>query len=533
MAINKPTGPVIPESRNVSTYRNSSVRTYADVANRIKIRLGAPYAPVNVTDEAIANHIDEAIEMYSRYAGYDKEYVIFCDDALTDGCWIQLDEVLINSTCAASLSSSSVSGDVTEITYISGETVERELLGSTTSLLSAFTNASGDDIQLTYDPDNPWTFEVCDANSVDISPLSSYPDRETFSPELDAWIKVSDGVGEFYPINWTSKDGCEPLSSWWGISSNDLSSFDPNSATHILISDVPNCTIGGVNPIVINTGKGGTFRVKDTKLDSGGYITGTIQFIKDYELDSTLSGTFDITTNTGFKLTIEAGNKIEHTAFQIPVNTDYYINTTTYEYGVSSIPFDPYYDEGAGNDRVIAGVFDVAPYGSNNFGNSLLSFDYVVTQQMFGYNGYGNRNFNQYGYDIVTYELSMQYLEMVRRRFGGGNEVSYDFNPDTQRLRLYKHQGQRFSNGCYMLGIYIEKSIEHMLTKTWVQDYATALVKITMGNTLTKFGGTTIGGLQINGNDVLTQGIEEKNQLLEQLRNTKTEAGADTPFYVY
>jgi len=72
-----------------------------------------------------------------------------------------------------------------------------------------------------------------------------------------------------------------------------------------------------------------------------------------------------------------------------------------------------------------------------------------------------------------------------------------------------------------------------MLSEMWVQDYATALIKITVGNTLSKFsGGNLIGGIQINGTDILSQGLEEKADLLIRLRRDNSEGGTDTPFYI-
>lgn len=539
MAFTIPTEPVVPQNRRASTYRNSSIKTFADVANRIKIRIGAPFAPVTVTDEAIANFIDESIEMYSRYAGYDRKYIVFCDSALRNGCEVQLDEIVTSCLCETGLSGNSLSGDVCETTFVSATNVTSSLLGSGSGLINATCNLSGDqEMTLSYNPSNPWTFEVCDATDVKIMPLSAYPDQEECSPILDAWLKIEDGLGEFYPPEWQSKDKCEPLSSWWGVDSN-LSAFDPEKASHVIIDNVPACTVGGLNKIDLNTGKAGTFKVQDKKINSCGFIPASIQFVKNYDLPSALSGNFIVNQNSGFKLKLDPNESFVGTSYSIPIEAEFYNSVSSFEYGVSATPYDPYFDYDRQEKRAIAGVFDVAPAGTGGSGSLLFNFDYLIAQQMFGYDGRGGRsNFSRNGYDMVTYDLSLQFIELVRKRFGGGNSVGFDFDPHTQRLIVHRNRGG-FNNGgycgnsCYMVGIYLERSITHMLSEKWVQDYATALTKITAGNILTKFGGTTIGGLQINGNDILTQGVQEKAELEQWLRNTKSEGGIDTPFYVY
>jgi hypothetical protein len=538
MASEITTNNVLPDNWSGSTYRNSSIKSYEDLANRIKIRLGAPLSKINATDEAIANNIDEAIDLYSRYAGYDREYVLFCDDALDDGCSIRLDEIVTNCQCQTGVDANpALTGDVIETEYVSGETVETTLIGNGVSLIDSGLTVSATEttgsIAITYEPTDPWSFEVCDANSVTITPLESYPPQESLSPVLDVWVKVENGIAEFYPISWEDKDPCISAWEWWGVDETLYPDFDPSLATHLVVTSVPNCTVEGLQTIILNTGKGGTFNVLDRKLDTCGYITASIEFVNDFALPEGLVGTFDIDKNTGFKLVTD-NNTVPDTANPISANVEFNKNVTTLVYDTRVEPFDIYQDRDRGESRKISGVFEVAPMSSNNFGIGLFSFEYIIAQQTFGYNGSGGRNFNRYGYDIVTHELSMSMMEMMRERFGGGNKTSFDFNPTTQRLKIFKNRsGGIYRNGCYLLGINLERSISQMISETWVQDYSTALTKIIMGNTLTKFGGSTIGGLQINGNDLLAQGLEERKELSDWLKKTKSEGGMSTPFYVY
>ena len=542
--------PIIPEGWTTSTYLNSSIKSYSDVAHRVKVRLGYPTNDVDVTDEAIANNINEAIEQYTRYAGYDTEYVIFCDDALQNGCEIKLDDLV--DSCYSIGGGCTLSSDSALVydTFVSAINVTNTLIGSSDSIVHYETSVSSNDsqilnvvsesidvskLELKYDPTNAWDFSVCDANRVVLTPLSSYPPQDIKSPCMDAWIKVSDGNAEVYPQNWESLDPCLPLSAWWGIDNSELSSFDPSSATNIIIKNVPNCTVGGLQSLDINTGRGSTFRVEDKALDTCGYINAQVQYVNDYNLPTGLSGSFGVETNTGFKLTLESQpDQFMNAPEGVVIGAEFYQSLSAFEYGVSAYAEMGFIDDSTKCPRKVADAFfDPAGPAGQHHGDLLFNFEYAFMQDFFGYDGMGSR-ISTRGYDLITYDLSRQFLETVDKYFGG-NTIGFQFNKRTQKLRLFQNNNSRCNNNsCYLVGVHLERSIEHILPEPWIVDYVTALTKITMGNTLTKFGGaTTLGGLTINGNDVLNQGLEEKKELLIWLREDNSEGGLDTPVYIY
>ena len=68
-----------------------------------------------------------------------------------------------------------------------------------------------------------------------------------------------------------------------------------------------------------------------------------------------------------------------------------------------------------------------------------------------------------------------------------------------------------------IIGCYLEKPLIDIVKEPWVYQYALALTKIGVGRVRGKFSGTTLfGGGSLN-NDVLAEGITEKEKLETQL----------------
>ena len=536
---------ITPEGWRGSTYRNSSIKTYNDVKNRVLAKLGVG-ADKYISDYSITQIIDSTLERYSRYAGYTQEYVVFCDDALDDGCSVQLND-LVNKCLVETENSWE------EYTYVVSSEVIDNFVGSGVGLLNSYYSLSSNgetalnlidsieetNVELLFDPSNPWDFEVCDSNKVCLSSNNNTP-LEILSPILSATITVSGGEGEFYPPNFEDLDNCGPLSSWWGIDENQLSSFDPESATHINITGIPNCTVEGINPLTFNNGKGGKFRTSDLKLDTCGELPAYIQFVKDYSLPESLSGCFCVDKNSGFKLKLDDSTIDEFvtTPEYLNVLVDFYETVSSVEYGVSALPYDVFKDEDFGEQRKVASVFDVSSEGGSGATGGLFSFQHQIVNSTFGYDGRGNR-FNTNGYDLVSYELALQYIEQANQLFGTGDKVGFNFNPNTQRLRVNRPAAGTFGcygdgGRCYLLGLHVEKPIAHMIGETWVLDFVEAQMKITIGNTLNQYqGAQTIGGITVNGTDILSQGLAEEEALLAWLRESPSEGGSYPAFMLY
>lgn len=101
---------ILPSGWTGSTYLNPSVRTYSDLTTRIKLQMGWPTLNVEVLDCAIHDNINIAIEMYSRYAGFTEEYLMFDSNEYVRGMGIQMDEVFSNLGSTFRTEQSEVSG---------------------------------------------------------------------------------------------------------------------------------------------------------------------------------------------------------------------------------------------------------------------------------------------------------------------------------------------------------------------------------------------------------------------------------------
>lgn len=177
--------PVLPESWRGSTNLNSTIKSYEDLAYRVKVQLGYPVTDVEVSDQQMAIFIDEALEWFTLYAGTETKYLIFTDDDYVEGCGIKLDDLIrtesIKSECIASLSTEGVIGE--EISYSSIES------GNVDNVFRAYLSASpfqfpsptdyslsalGQDIILKFDKNNPWDANsICNADCFTIRPRGS------------------------------------------------------------------------------------------------------------------------------------------------------------------------------------------------------------------------------------------------------------------------------------------------------------------------------------------------------------------------
>tara|TARA_R110000822_G_scaffold59431_1_gene148314 strand:- start:604 stop:1536 length:933 start_codon:yes stop_codon:yes gene_type:complete len=76
-----------------STYLNPKMEAYSDLILRIKKLLGWPTINLDICDENLSDYVDTAIELYSKYAGYTEEYLIFNTDIYEEGLGIKLDDL--------------------------------------------------------------------------------------------------------------------------------------------------------------------------------------------------------------------------------------------------------------------------------------------------------------------------------------------------------------------------------------------------------------------------------------------------------
>lgn len=86
-----------------STNLNSKIKTYADLIQRIKMQLGWPVVQVEVCDEQIVDFIDQAIEWYTKYAGYTEEFLVFDSNIYKPGVGVKMDDLFTQLYCMREL----------------------------------------------------------------------------------------------------------------------------------------------------------------------------------------------------------------------------------------------------------------------------------------------------------------------------------------------------------------------------------------------------------------------------------------------
>lgn len=88
---------VIPVGYKGGTSLNPSITSYEELSYRIQHQLGAPLINLEISDEQIYDCITDAIEYFSKWAGFTEEYLVFNSKLYKQGVGIKVDD-LINIT---------------------------------------------------------------------------------------------------------------------------------------------------------------------------------------------------------------------------------------------------------------------------------------------------------------------------------------------------------------------------------------------------------------------------------------------------
>jgi hypothetical protein len=165
--------------------------------------------------------------------------------------------------------------------------------------------------------------------------------------------------------------------------------------------------------------------------------------------------------------------------------------------------------------------FDPVEYSGTDY---LFTLDYMFAQQTYFSHMMGN-----FGFDLVTWHVLKDWLELRSKLFATQPQVFFDKN--TQWMRLIPEPNNINTRYVGVIGAWVEKSICNMIAERWVYQYSTALSMIQIGNIRGKFGNVSLmGGGAVQWNDVLQQGITMKAQLEEELM---TKFGESMPLGIF
>ena len=105
-----------PESKFYSTNLNPRIVTYTSLAERIALTLGYPQVNIEAHQDQVLDNISIAIEMFSKFAGYTEEFLVFKSELYERGKGIAIDKLFsmspeMSEEIPDKTSSASTSGD--------------------------------------------------------------------------------------------------------------------------------------------------------------------------------------------------------------------------------------------------------------------------------------------------------------------------------------------------------------------------------------------------------------------------------------
>lgn len=161
--------------------------------------------------------------------------------------------------------------------------------------------------------------------------------------------------------------------------------------------------------------------------------------------------------------------------------------------------------------RKVIAVLDFEE-GSTTGVNTLFTIEQTLAQQTYFSYAMGN-----YGFDLISWTVLKNWLDTREKVLALQRSITFDER--TQYLRMTPQPGQGSSSKFWgVLACYVERPLIDIIKEPWVYQYALALSKIVVGNVRGKITGASLfGGGQINYNDMLQQGLKEKETLENML----------------
>lgn len=154
--------------------------------------------------------------------------------------------------------------------------------------------------------------------------------------------------------------------------------------------------------------------------------------------------------------------------------------------------------------------FDPVEYSGTDY---LFTLDYMFAQQTYFSHMMGN-----FGFDLTTWHVLKDWLELRSKLFATKPQVLFDKN--TQWMRLIPEPTGNATRYIGIISAYVEKSICNMIGERWVYQYATALTMVQVGNIRGKFGQVSLmGGGSIQYNEILNEGVKMKEKLEQELQD--------------
>lgn len=196
----------------------------------------------------------------------------------------------------------------------------------------------------------------------------------------------------------------------------------------------------------------------------------------------------------------------------VGLKVDTMINMTPEMYKSETPGLSAGYDYDMESYRRILDCFSFN-YGESTGINTLFTLEQAMAQQIYSSYMVGN-----FGFDLVSWEVLKGFIDTRTKVLA--MTPHYRFDAKSQILRILP---EPIPEQSYLgaVGCYIERPIKDIINERWIFRYATALTKITVANVRGKFSNTNLfGGGVVNYQDLMSQGLEERNALETELKNS-------------
>jgi len=168
------------------------------------------------------------------------------------------------------------------------------------------------------------------------------------------------------------------------------------------------------------------------------------------------------------------------------------------------------YDYDMGDYRKVVDVFSFEQ-GDNQGVNTLFTIENTIAQQAYFGNLLGN-----VGYDLITWQALKTWIDTREKVLA--LKPYLRFYPETQILKILPEPNTTLSPYYGLIGAKVQKRIKDLVSNSWVYKYTLALSKITLAHVRGKYAGTNLFGNQtVNYQDLMNQGIKEKDELEKEL----------------
>ena len=126
------------------------------------------------------------------------------------------------------------------------------------------------------------------------------------------------------------------------------------------------------------------------------------------------------------------------------------------------------------------------------------------------------------GFTMQNYYMAMQHLQSIQEILVGVPMIRYNRHINKMHLDM---DASNIAVGDYIIieaySPLDEDMHSDMWNDRWLQNYATTLIKEQWGSVLTKFNNMQlVGGIQFNGDQILSDAVEERKRLEEEAINS-------------